>query len=597
LVRAINGLTLAVEVFPAMATTSDWSFTNTEHGLLVAFGEFLQQHGLLEQLMQVPLQQKQVTFAPQTKLVELLAGIMSGIEYLSDLNDSAHPLATDEIVAQAWGHPQFAHYSSVSRTLDRCDEQTVRAIQQAIVTFNRPFVHAAVQELARTGKPLVYDLDLTGQAVSATSTTYPDAAFGWMNDRVCLGYQLARICLTRHEQERIWLEGFHHPGDTVSAKCLQQLVTAAESQTHVRPRRRTQLVRQRLVAQRQRMQRPQRLLMQQQTKREHLRATDLRLRLQIAQAEPQLKRRRSKPKKAHLRQQIQGWRQRLLRLATQTAACERAIAHHQALLQQLTTEATALEEWWQQLENDNQTNPNAPVCLVRMDSGFCSGVNLTWLIEMGYQVETKAPNDQTTTALRHTLTNVTWTHVGANAEMIDGGGYTLHGCPYLVRVALERFHIGTTVRYATLLQYRDDGAPPSLASWFRTYNARQLIEAGNKELKSGVFHIQHLMTRSAAGIQIQVLFAGLAANTVRWALPWLQQCTVAPSSKWTQTLRRPKHIVRVAANTAALVQQTPHGTSLQFGAKSALAGTTLFLRGVPAFQLPLGLALPFQNRN
>jgi hypothetical protein len=577
-----------------MATTTDWSFTNTEHGLLVAFGEFLQQHGLLEQLMQVPIHQKQVTFAPQTKLVELLAGILSGIEYLSDLNDSAHPLANDQRVAQAWGQPQFAHYSSVSRTLDCCDAQTVQAVQQAILAFNRPFVQATVQDLAHRGEPIVYDLDLTGQAVSATSTTYPDAAFGWMNDRVCLGYQLARICLTTKQQDRIWLEGFHHPGDTVSAKCLPPLVLAAESQTQVRPHRRTALVRQRLAAQRQRLQRPHRLLKQQQAKQEHLRATDLRVRLQIAQAEQQLKKRLSKPKKAHFHRQIQGWRQRLARLAAYTTACERALAHHQALLDQLTADAQQLETWLQQLETDNQTNPNAPLCLVRMDSGFCSGVNLTWLIEMGYQVETKAPNDQTTTALRNALMDRPWTRVGDNAEMIDGAAYTLHGCPYSVHVALERFHLGTTVRYATLLQYRDDVPPPRLANWFRIYNARQLIEAGNKELKSGVFHIQHLMTRSAAGIQLQVLFAGLAANVVRWALPWLQQCTAGSARKWTQMLKSPKHTVRVAANTAALVQQTPHGTSLQFGAKSALAGTTLFLRGLPAFQLPLGLASPFK---
>lgn len=580
-----------------MATTTDWSFTNTEHGLLVAFGEFLQQHGLLDQLMRVPIQQKQVALAPQTKVVEFLAGIMSGIEYLSDLNDSDHPLANDPIVAQAWGQTSFAHYSSVSRTLDCCDAQTVQAVQQAIVAFSRPFIHTAVQEFARTGQPVAYDLDLTGQAVSATSTTYPDAAFGWMNDHVCLGYQLARICLTTQPHERLWLEGFHHPGDTVSARCVQQLITAAESQTRVRPRRRTELVQHRLARHRQRMERPQRLLCQQQAKHQPLRATDLRVRLQIAQAEQHVKKCISKPKKAYLRRKVQGWRKRLLRLATQTAACERAIAHHQALLDQLTAEATALEAWMQQLEGDNQTNPNAPVCLVRMDSGFCSGVNLSWLLEMGYQVETKAPNDQTTTALRHSLADAPWTRVGDNAEMIDAGAYTLHGCPYPVRVALERFKVGMTDRYATLLQYRDDVLPPTLLSWFSTYNARQVIEAGNKELKSGVFHVQHLMTRSAAGIQLQVLFAGLAANTVRWALPWLQQSTAVPSPKWTRTLRSPKHLVRVAANTAALVQQTPYGTSLQFGAQSAFAGITLFLRGVPAFQLPLGLALPFQNRN
>lgn len=580
-----------------MAITTDWSLTNTEHGLLVAFGEFLRQHGLLEQLMEVPINQKQVSFAPQTKLVEFLAGIMSGLEYLSDLNDSAHPLATDHIVAQAWGQTNFAHYSTVSRTLDCCDAQTVHAVQQAIRAFNRPFVQGAVQELARTGKPLVYDLDLTGQAVSATSTTYPDAAFGWMNDRVCLGYQLARICLTTAQQERLWLEGFHHPGDTVSAKCVQQLITTAETQTPVRPRRRTELVQQRLAAHRQRLQRPQRLLAQQQAKQEHLHTTALTLQIQIAQTEQQLKKCVFKPQQAQFRQQIQGWHMRLGRLALQSETCVRTQRHHQALLAQLTAEATALETWLQQLEGDNQTNPNAPVCLVRMDSGFCSGVNLTWLLEMGYQVETKAPNDQTTMALRKSLVDGTWTRVGDNAEMTDGGAYTLHGCPYPVRVALERFQIGSRERYATLLQYRDDRAAPSLCGWFKTYNARQVIEAGNKELKSGVFQVQHLMTHSAAGIQLQVLFAGLAANTVRWALPWLRQCTADPSPKWTRTLQSPKHLVRVAANTAALVQQTPRGTNLQFGASSSLAGVILCLRGVPSFQLPLGLAMPLQNRN
>jgi len=37
-----------------------------------------------------------------------------------------------------------------------------------------------------------------------------------------------------------------------------------------------------------------------------------------------------------------------------------------------------------------------------MDAGFTSGENLTWLIEMGYCPNTKAPNDQTTTAFAGT---------------------------------------------------------------------------------------------------------------------------------------------------------------------------------------------------
>ncbi|MCI0351980.1 MAG: hypothetical protein L0Z53_21375 [Acidobacteriales bacterium] len=127
--------------------------------------------------------------------------------------------------------------------------------------------------------------------------------------------------------------------------------------------------------------------------------------------------------------------------------------------------------------------------------------------------------------------------------------------------------------------------------WFHTYNERQTIEAGNKEMK-GTFFVQHLMSRSPAGIRLQVLFSGLAANAVRWCAPWLHSCVATPSAKFIRTLGSPKHLVRMAANTDALVQQTPRGTALQFGPHSPLPGVTLFLKGIPAFQLPLGLSQP-----
>ncbi len=81
-------------------------------------------------------------------------------------------------MAQAWGVERFAHFTTVGRTLAASDEQTVAAVEAAIQAFSRPFVESAVHELLRRGQPVIYDLDLTGQPVSATSTTYLDAAFG-----------------------------------------------------------------------------------------------------------------------------------------------------------------------------------------------------------------------------------------------------------------------------------------------------------------------------------------------------------------------------------------------------------------------------------
>ena len=576
-----------------MTSGAVWLQSNTDHGLAVAFGEFFQQYGLMQRLLEVPIAQKAGDSPPQAKLIEFLVGIMSGIEYLSDLNDGPRPVAKDKVLAAAWGQSHFAHYSSVSRTLSACDAQTVEAIQQAIEAFSRPFVREAVQELLTAGRVLLYDLDLMGQPVSATSTSYPQVAFGWMDDQVHLGYQLARICLTTKSGNRIWLQGFHHPGDTVSAPCLQELVQAAEVQTGVRPHRRPDLVQQRIVAQQREWARPQRLLQQRQERQHRLQQTYLDVRLQIAQAQKALKAPISEAKTARLQRQMQGWQQRLPRLDQQLATCARVITRHQTTIARLTEELTALQAWQMELEAHNRSNPAPPCCRVRMDGGFGSGPNLTWLIEMGYEIDTKALNAKTMQTLRSRVTTeTTWQRVGDNAEMTAWANYTMHGCPYALQVGLERFQIGTSTKYATLIRVRAEAGLPDLATWFGEYNGRQLIEAGNKELKSGVFHVQHLMSHSLSGIQIQVLFAGLAANSVRWCMPWLRSCVAEDSPKIRRTLSSPKHMVRVAANSSAWVQQTPRGTALQFAPTSALPGMILFLKGVPALQLPLGLQEP-----
>ncbi len=577
-----------------MTTSStEWPIANTEHGMLVAFGEFLSQHGLIERLMQVPIKQKTRTFVPQNKLVEFLVGIMSGLEHLKDLNDSPHPLAKDPLVAQAWDQVGFAHYSGVSRTLEACDATSVEAVAEAIRDFSRPFIATALEDLLRRGEPIIYDLDLTGQAVSATSQTYPEAAFGWMNDRVRLGYQLARVCLSPRDRPRIWLEGLHHPGDMVSVACVQELVCAAEAHTQVRPRRRTELVRQRNATQRHATARVRRLLNQQEEKLKHLQQTQTTLIGKLYHAEQVLKTSISQQKTARLQTQVTSWRKRLPRLAQQIATCQRVRTKHQTQLDKHTQTLAALEVWQAQLEADNRSNPDPPpYCEVRMDAGFVSGENLTWLLEMGYCLNTKACNDKTTRALRARLSADTrWVRVGDNAEMVAWADYSLHGCPFPLTVALERFKVGRGYKYATLITYRDDGLYPTLPVWFQHYNARQTIEAGNKEMKS-TFFVQHLMSRSLAGIRLQVLFTGLAANAVRWCLPWLRSCATHTIPKFTQTLTSPKQLVHMAANAAALVHQTICGTALQFAPDSPLAGVILLLKGVPAFQLALGFSRP-----
>ena len=111
------------------------------------------------------------------------------------------------------------------------------------------------------------------------------------------------------------------------------------------------------------------------------------------------------------------------------------------------------------------------------------------------------------------------------------------------------------------------------------------------------FFVQHLMSHSRAGICLQVLFTGLAANTIRWCRPWLKDCLTQPSPKLSRAIDSPKRLVRVVANSAAQVQHTAAGTTLQFAPDSAVPGAMLCLRGVPSFQLALALHRPCNSRS
>jgi hypothetical protein len=117
-------------------------------------------------------------------LIELLVGILGGIEYLQDLSLEAHAIARDATVAQAWAQAIFAHYSGVSRTLEAADEETLEAVIEVLRQVSQPFIQAAVMETIRKQGGLTADVDLTGREVSPTSTDYQDATFGWMADDV-----------------------------------------------------------------------------------------------------------------------------------------------------------------------------------------------------------------------------------------------------------------------------------------------------------------------------------------------------------------------------------------------------------------------------
>ena len=219
----------------------------TQHAMLVLWGAFAQQIGLVKMLEQIDLRQKKRDARAQTKIMEFLLAILAGLPHLQDLSCSAHPLDQDQAVAEAWDQPGWADYSGVSRTLQSLNDEEANDIIDAVTAVSQPFIDQECERALASAGRLVYDADLTGRPVSNTSTTYPDTAFGYMGDTVSLGYQAALVSLHSPTYGRLWLADQLHPGDTVSVTQVQALMLAAEESTGYRPRRRTELVAARLA--------------------------------------------------------------------------------------------------------------------------------------------------------------------------------------------------------------------------------------------------------------------------------------------------------------------------------------------------------------
>ncbi|MFL5590586.1 MAG: hypothetical protein ACJ8DI_23465, partial [Ktedonobacteraceae bacterium] len=186
-------------------SNSETSTQNTQHAFLVAWGWFAEHIGLIQKLHAVSLRQKHYHHRPQSKVLEFLVAILAGLQHLQEISLAAHPLDKDQAVAQAWQQAAWADYSGVSRTLSGLSWDEVKQIVQAVEQISQPYLTAEVQVLRSQGNRLRLDGDLTGIPVSNTSHTYPNAAFGHMDDDIRLGYQAGVVSLQSPTYGRLWL--------------------------------------------------------------------------------------------------------------------------------------------------------------------------------------------------------------------------------------------------------------------------------------------------------------------------------------------------------------------------------------------------------
>ena len=574
--------------------------TLTNHAMLVVWGHFARQIGLIDALKTIPIPQRKRDHTPQTKLIEFLVAILGGSAYLQDISQGPHPLDQDQAVAQAWGQPGWADYSGVSRTLKACTEETVPAVTQALQAVSQPFIDREVMLALRDRGVILYDGDLTSRPVSNTSTTYPDAEFGWMSDAIGLGYQAAMVSMHSPTYGRLWLKVSQHPGSVVSSTQAEALVRAAEARTGVRPRRRPELLAGHIAQQTAQLQAAESKLAHYEAQiteaQERLaevgrERVEWQQRVAALSAEYQAKNRPERPhsRLAQARKRLDVRIRRCPRRERDLRQAEKRAERQRERVVELEAELEQLQQRHARLVEDNRTNPSPIRAIIRLDAGFGSGPNVALLIEMGYEVYSKPTNCQVTAALRRRVRpETTWTRVGRNAEMVAWEQETIANCPYPLDAALERFHNGDKLRHSVLLHYGYGEVTADLPAWFAFYNGRQTIEAGIKEGKD-VFQMHHLKVRSPAGLKIQEQFAAFAANFVRWAALWLRETCPHVEAPFDRPQPSVKQMVRIGANTSAWVIWQPQGCLVRFTELSPFAGIELPLQGNGYFQLPLRL--------
>jgi hypothetical protein len=491
----------------------------------------------------------------------------------------------------------LASASSVSRTLAAADEAAQQRLQSLLAELSQPFLARAIADLRAQQTPLLLDVDLTGRAVSEQSQTYPGAAFGYMDGELRLGYQVAAICLQTRLFGRQWLCGQQHPGNTVSAPCLRDLVMQAEARLGCHPRRRPALLDGRISAARQAYAAVAALGAADpaQTRaalrrKEQLRAelNSARCRLLVLQERASINPHAPYGLLTQAARHLRGCERRWHRWEVQQRQLRQRQRRAWQQLPVLQTTLWQLETQRQALAAENAQQEDAPRCRLRMDAGFCSGENLSFLLEMGYEIETRVGHGAVLGALQQRVTAETvWTHVGKNAEMLGWTNYQLYSCPYPFSVALERFQTAQGLKYSVLLrsQEGDQVECPDLREWFAAYNGRQTIESGIKQTKT-VFKLQHLMSRQPVGMQMQVALTLFAANFVAWAEAWVAERLAGANAGAARRLRRPKYLVRVAANSPASVEWSAERVQVRFSPLSGLEGVVINLGAPGALQPP-----------
>jgi hypothetical protein len=198
---------------------------------LIALGNYLENTVIWQIIEQeVTIKQKVLQHTPTDKLKDAWISMLAGAQSLVELNTLVRP---DKALQKAFGREDCADQSTVSETLNACDEQTVKQMR---VANKRIYQRYGKGYHHHYGKHMqILDVDMSGlvcgeQAEGAEKGYFP-------NQKGKRGRQLGRVVASRYDEVVV---DQLYAGKRQLNTSLTDLMLAAEDVLELHEKRRTQ---------------------------------------------------------------------------------------------------------------------------------------------------------------------------------------------------------------------------------------------------------------------------------------------------------------------------------------------------------------------
>ncbi len=198
---------------------------------LIALGNYLENTVIWQIVEQeVEIEQKVLKHKPTDKLKDAWISMLAGAQSMVELNTLVRP---DKALQKAFGREDCADQSTVSETVNACDEQTVKQMQIALTRIYQRFGKGYGHHYGKHMQ--ILDVDMSGlvcgeQAEGAEKGYFP-------NQKGKRGRQLGRVVASRYDEVVV---DQLYAGKRQLNKSLTQLVLAAEDVLELDETRRQQ---------------------------------------------------------------------------------------------------------------------------------------------------------------------------------------------------------------------------------------------------------------------------------------------------------------------------------------------------------------------